>query len=178
MLDPGRIKRRVGPNLEAGPPLKAGQTVRLRIDGTWPDGRGAPLVAGYDKLYRVGPPDRQGPAPESWVLEPPVSATAPLEVTFSAPVDHGLASRLLRVQDRDGREIPGGVALAGGERLWSFRPEAPWQPGGYRLRVDPALEDPSANRLRSTFETPATDVPGAGRDAEPVELAFEVSGAS
>ena len=149
---PGRIKRGVGPRLALGPPLRQGRRYRLEIDAALPDARGRPLAAGHAKSFVVGRPDRRSPEPKTWSLSAPAGEREPLVVDFPEPLDHGLLLRLLRVIDATGRPVAGATEISRSETRWSFRPQTPWRPGGYRLRVASALEDLAGNSLARLFD--------------------------
>ena len=55
LLDPGRIKRGLVPNLEFGYPLVEGTTVRITVDPSFRDAAGQPLRAGAERSYSIGP---------------------------------------------------------------------------------------------------------------------------
>ncbi len=175
LLDPGRIKREVGPNLAVGPPLTQGREVRLVVDAAWLDAEGTPLAAAFEKLWRVGAPDRHSPAPATWRLDPPTGPEGALEIAFDGPLDHALALRLLTVRGPGDEALDGIAAIAPAEGSWSFQPSGPWQPGTHQLEVDPALEDPSGNSVARPFET-AVGAGDGGGEAEAVRIAFEVAG--
>ena len=145
LLDPGRIKTGVGPNLAHGLALQAGQTVLLRIT----DPRlGRPV----EKRWLIEPAVRQAILPQQWRLTVPARGSRqPLRVDFPTALD-GDAAPLLALQGPDGRRVAGKVELADGERQWRFTPAQAWRAGGYLLRVHPRLEDPQGNRLCSAFE--------------------------
>lgn len=151
-FDPGRIKRGVGPNLEAGPPLRAGGRYRLEIDHELADARGVPLVRDYFKELTVSAPDRDQPRTEEWRLEPPRSSTDPVRLDFPEPLDHGLLTGLLFVLDESGAPVEGETTVHRGETAWSFRPRSGWGEGVYRVRVSTLLEDLGGNSLRRPFE--------------------------
>lgn len=148
LLHPGRIKTGVGPNVALGPALRAGQTVRLRIDDPQ---LGAPL----EKRWQVRPALRQPIAPQAWTLHGVRRGSrAPLRVSLPQALDSSAAA-LLALQGPDGRRLAGTARMAAGEREWRFTPAQPWRPGRYMLRVHPKLEDPQGNRLCSAFEQAA-----------------------
>jgi hypothetical protein len=64
LLEPGRIKRGLSPNLLAGPPLVEGSTVTLVVDPEIRDSSGIELADGARRTYRVGltKPTRVDPA--------------------------------------------------------------------------------------------------------------------
>ncbi len=166
-FDPGRIKRGLRPHLEAGPPLVEGGSYRLVVDAGWRDAEGLPLARGFEKAFTAGAADRRSPDPGDWRIEPPAAGTrAPLEVIFDESLDHGLASRVVRVTGAGGRPIAGQVEVVDSERRFRFVPEAPWRPGDYQIEVDSVLEDLAGNSLRQVFDL---DVRAPRPSGPPVE---------
>jgi hypothetical protein len=173
---PGRVKRGVGPHRVLGPPLREGGRYRLEIDAGLRDARGRPLAGGHVKRFAVGPPDRQSPDPGGWRLSAPATAEDPLLVDFPEPLDHGLLLRLLEVLGPSDGRLAGEVIVSRGETRWAFRPEAPWKPGPYRLRVMTTLEDLAGNTPERLFD----EATGSARDPLPprrtlVDLPFSVA---
>jgi len=174
-LDPGRVKRGVGPNLQVGAPLSADQEYRLVVDAGWPDAQGIPLVKGFEKRFRVGPADRSSPDPSRWKVEAvPVDETTEIHVALAEPVDHALGLRLIWLEDGSGARVPGDTSLTQEESLWIFRPREALLPGGYALVVAPELEDSSGNSLRRPFETEVADESEAISPTPPFRLAIEL----
>lgn len=164
LLDPGRVKRGIRTNVEAGAPLVAGRRYKLVIDPGWPDGRGAPLASGLEHEFEAGPDDRRAPDVARWRVESPGAGTrAPLVVEFGEPLDHALAARLLAVHDAAGRPVHGAATLAPGDAAWRFVPDAPWAAGAYALRARATLEDVAGNSLARVFDA---DRRAADRTAE------------
>jgi hypothetical protein len=75
LIDPGRIKRDVRPNLEVGPVFEAGQSYTLAVDAAWRDAAGKPLKEAFRKNFRAGPADRVAIAPASWTVRAPAAGT-------------------------------------------------------------------------------------------------------
>lgn len=170
IIDPGRIKRGVGPNETLGPMLRVGQTYRLVVAEGWLDGRSRPLADPFEKTFRVGPADRQSPDPQQWRIEVPADSQADLVVRFVEPLDHALARRMMGVETAAGERLEGQIHIEPGEMGWRFAPRTPWRRGEYRLIVDPALEDLAGNSPRKLFD----EASGAAA-AEPmgqIELPF------
>jgi hypothetical protein len=83
LLDPGRLKRGVGPNRELGPPLKVGQEYTLAIGSGIIDSSGRPLREPFHKRFRVGEAVRERVTLEQWRIDPPQTKTRqPLVLTF------------------------------------------------------------------------------------------------
>lgn len=175
LIDPGRIKRDVGPREGFGPVLEAGKTYTLLIDARWPDAEGRPLKGPYRKTFRTTSADATCPDIKTWRVRPPVAGSvAPLIVEAPEPLDHALFSRLVRVQGPDGRDVAGRVNVADEETRWSFTPDRPWQGGTYQLAVDTTLEDLAGNNLRRPFELDVFEPVGRHIEARVVNRPFEV----
>jgi len=179
LLHPGRIKRGVAPGERLGPPLRAGRLYRLVVDASMPDAAGRALGRSFEKRFRVVDADRESPRTAALRLQLPSQPHEPLILHLPEPLDEALLRRLVWVEDVDGRAVEGTVAVGEGETVWSFRPSRPWSPGGYSLRVHPALEDRAGNRFDRLFdrEAEAATPPGSPDDPSPTEafrLAFVV----
>jgi hypothetical protein len=152
-IDPGRIKRGVLPLEEIGPSLQAGKSYTLVIRQAWKDSNGAPLKAEFQKSFRVTTPDRTPPDPKQWHVQPPsADSRASLVVTFSKPLDHALALRLLSVVNAAGQVIAGQATLEDHERRWKFTPDKAWPRGAYQLVIQTTLEDLAGNNIGKPFE--------------------------
>lgn len=164
LLDPGRIKRGLVPNLEFGYPLVEDATVSISIDPAFRDATGQPLRAGAECTYDIGPALRSRIDPYTWRLTAPAAGTRdPLRVKFDRPLDHGLLQHCLSVVDEAGATVEGAVDIGTGERNWSFTPDTPWQSGEYQLVVEPRLEDVAGNTPTRVFDRDVTtpeDKPG------------------
>lgn len=164
LLDPGRIKRGLVPNLEFGYPLVEGTTVRIAVDPEFRDAAGQPLRAGAERSYDIGPALRSRIDPRAWRLTAPAAGSrTPLLVEFDRPLDHGLLQHCLSVRDYTGQNVSGLAEIGKGERSWRFTPDVPWQASAYQLVVEPRLEDVAGNSPARVFDrdvTKAEDAPG------------------
>jgi hypothetical protein len=152
-IDPGRIKREVRPLEEVGPALEAGKRYTLAIDREWKDGSGVPLKDNFQKVFKVGPPDRDPLEPARWHIRAPEAGTHhPLSITFLKPMDHALAQRVIQVTDESGKIVQGKVALEDFERRWTFTPTHHWHRGPHRIVVQTTLEDLAGNNIGKPFE--------------------------
>lgn len=175
LIDPGRIKRDVGPREGFGPVLEAGKAYTLVIDARWPDAEGRPLMEPCRKTFRAIGADGTSPDIHTWRVTPPAAGTvAPLLVESPEPLDHALFGRLIRVQGPDGRDVPGRVTVADEETRWAFTPDQPWRGGGYRLAVDTTLEDLAGNNLRGPFELDVFEGVGRRIEARVLNRPFEI----
>ena len=164
LLDPGRIKRGLVPNLEFGYPLVEGTAVRIAVDPAFRDAAGQTLRAGAERSYSIGAALRSRIDPTAWQLKTPTAGSRdPLLVEFDRPLDHGLLQHCLSVRHEAGRKVGGVSEVGAGERSWRFIPDAPWEAGAYQLVVEPRLEDVSGNSPARVFDRDVTkpeDDPG------------------
>ena len=164
LLDPGRIKRGLVPNLEFGYPLVEGTTVSIAIDPSFRDATGQPLRAGAERNYDIGPALRSRIDPYAWRLTAPAAGSRDaLRAEFDRALDHGLLQHCLSVLDEDGSAIAGVSEIGRGEGGWSFVPDVPWEGGDYQLVVEPRLEDVAGNSPARVFDRDITkddDAPG------------------
>jgi hypothetical protein len=166
LFDMARVKHGIRRRREVGPVLQAGRNYTLRVSASWPDERGAPLVGDLVHGFRAGPVDRTPVLPERWEVESPgLGSRRPLVVRFGEPLDHALASHLLAVTSSNGSAVPGTIQLGQGDRSWQFVPDSPWYAERYQLRIHPALEDLSGNRVGHVFDADLRRGQGAGLDS-------------
>jgi hypothetical protein len=177
LLEPGRIKRGLAPQLDAGYPLVEGQDVTLQVAARFIDAAGRPLRGAAARRYRVGPDARERVDPSRWRLNAPAAQTRqPLTIRFDQPLDSALALRCITVVDGRGQPLRGRVALSDGEREWGFTPSVPWDCGQHAVRIDPVLEDLAGNSVRRVFDRDVSAPDQAGTpNAQPVELPFGCS---
>ena len=148
LMNPGRVKTGVAPNLAMGRALHAGAAVRLVI-GDPSDGSHAVV-----KDWIVTASEPAGPRPERWrVSAPRVRTREALVVALGAPISSA-AEGLIAVSDCAGRRVSGRTTLSDGDSVWRFTPDAPWQKGAHAVVVHPDLEDPAGNRRCAAFEQP------------------------
>jgi hypothetical protein len=155
LLDPGRLKRGVGPNRELGPPLKSGQQYTLAVGAGMLDLSGCRLRENFYKTFRVTKAVREPVAPEQWKIVRPITATCqPLRLIFPRPLDWGLLWNAITIVSADRQPIAGRSAVDLDERRWTFTPRSIWVPGAYRIRIASGLEDVCGNDLVAPFDRP------------------------
>lgn len=169
LLEPGRIKRGLQPNLQAGAPLRDGSKVTLVVDSAIRDAEGSPLVASARRTYLVGAPIRARVDPALWEVRWPESDLEPLVVRFDRPLDRALLARHLRVVDDNGHPVKGASSLDREALVWSFTPATAAE--RLRLRVDARLEDLAGNSVRRVFDRDLQNPADDGIDASEIVLA-------
>lgn len=171
LLDPGRIKQGVGPNMQAGAPFQPGETYALVVSGSMQSAAGAPLGTDATLALRVGQAERRAIDPAMWqILAPTAGSHAPITVTFDRIMDSGAAQRLLHMQDGVGNRLRGAITSDG--RGWSFTPVQTWQADDYHLIVDPDLEDVSGNTIAAPFDAAAGTI---GAEQAPITLPTNIN---
>lgn len=171
LLDPGRIKQGVGPNVAGGAPLKQGQSYRLIVSPEMRSAEGIALGQPALVAFRVGPPERRAITPETWDVQPPLPGShAPLSLAFDRIMDGGAALRLITLQGPNGRRVSGKITSDGGG--WTLRPDRPWQAGRYTLIVDPELEDVAGNTINAPFDAALGTI---GAPKMPVVLTIDLT---
>jgi hypothetical protein len=175
LLDPGRLKRWVGPNIELGPPLKAGQTYTLEIGSGMIDLNGRRLRERFRKRFLVGDPVREPISVESWELLPPVTGSRQaLVLLFKNPLDWALLSQMITVESADGSVVTGQVVVDQCEKRWSFTPISAWIAGVYQISVGASLEDVCGNSLAGAFDRPIRNVRQPATPAGGAPLVFQL----
>jgi hypothetical protein len=157
-LDPGRIKRGLVSQQQLGMALKEGGRYTLSIDKGWKDAQGNPLAADFQKVFTVGPADRQPIDLRAWSVREPASGTrSPVTLVFPESLDHAILERDLDVVDASGAVVEGGVSIGPEEKSWIFTPDKPWKGGSYTVRLGTAIADLAGNMINRPFEIDVFD---------------------
>ncbi|PYI85817.1 MAG: hypothetical protein DME26_10165 [Verrucomicrobia bacterium] len=175
LIDPGRIKRGLRPIEDMGPALEAGRHYALIIDRAWKDAIGNPLKESFQKAFEVGAPDRDPLDPTRWEIRSPKAETRhALTITFTKPMDHALAQRVIRVIGESGESVEGETELEDQERRWTFIPVHLWRRAHYTLLVQTTIEDLAGNSIGKSFEVDLFDNVQPRIASTTVKLSFEV----
>jgi hypothetical protein len=175
LLDPGRLKRWVGPNVELGPPLKVGQAYTLEIGSGVIDLHGRPLRQQFRKHFVAGEAVRKHISVEQWKILPPVTGSREaLTLMFTSPLDWALLLQAITIASADGLVIEGRVVVDQCERRWIFTPTSPWSAGVYHVRIGSSLEDVCGNRITGAFDRPIRKGPNPVREIKGSSLIFEL----
>ena len=175
LLDPGRIKRGVGPHLASGPPLVEGETYTFRVGPGLRDARGQVLTEGFEKIFVAVAPEPERLDPRRWtIMAPSRGSREPLRVETAVHIDTGAFGGAIRIVTDQGETVAGAASLLPGARAWQFIPDRDWLPGRYRIEIRTEVEDISGNSVQSAFDAVA------GRSAslrdEHLLLSFEIGG--
>jgi hypothetical protein len=155
LLDPGRLKRWVGPNVELGPPLKTGERYTLEIGPGMTDMYGRRLHEPFRKRFINGDPVQERISIDKWTILPPAKGSREaLALSFPAPLDRALLFHAIAIISTDGLIIEGQVEIDQSETLWRFIPASLWTESEYRIRVGSSLEDVCGNTITGAFDRP------------------------
>ena len=167
LLDPGRIKQGVGPNVEGEAPLQEGREYRLVVDGDMQSAQGTQLGASMYSSFSVNAPERRPIDAQNWtIVLPPAESVEPFFVSFDRIMDEGAVRRLLSISVLSGAAIVGTIKTDG--TMWAITPERPWQRGIYTLVVQHDLEDVSGNTVRAPFDANSGTI--SATDTSPVVI--------
>jgi hypothetical protein len=175
LLDPGRLKRGVGPNRELGPPFKIGQKYTLAIGAGMVDLSGRRLHETFYKHFHVTEAVRERIAVEDWKIAPPVTkGRQPLVLMFPRPLDWALLSHTITITSTGDQSIDGRIAIDQDERRWSFTPTAAWAAGSYHVRAASSLEDVCGNSIIAAFDRPLRSGRALSYEATISSIAFDL----
>lgn len=171
LLDPGRLKRGVGPNRKLGPPLKAGQMYMLAIGAGMTDISGGQLAKTVYKRFRVTDAVREPIAVERWQVVPPrAGSRQPLLLMFPRPLDWAMLAHAITIESTSEQSVDGRIEIDPHETRWRFTPTSTWVAGNYRIRIASTLEDVCGNSVTAAFDRPLR--PGSS------DLAYEAGSRS
>ncbi len=176
LFEPGRVKRGLKPREEEGPPLVAGRSYTLEIDGGWNDAEGVPLRETHRKKFTAVAAVETALDPTTWKLRAPGGERTAVTLSFPRSLDRALLERLVSVVDAAGKPVAGEVKVGPLEQTWEFVPTAAWKAGRYEVVVDPRLEDAVGNRVGRPFEVDLGKPATADAEGKAVRLSFTVPG--
>jgi len=155
LLDPGRLKRGVGPNRALGPPLAAGLRYTLAIGTGMMDMYGRPLSEAFARSFIVSDAVRTPIVIEEWKISPPAAESHDsLDLSFPRSLDWAQLWQGIAVTSATGQPIDGRIDIDLGETRWRFTPDEPWRAGGHSVFVSPDLEDICGNTPYEPFDAP------------------------
>lgn len=157
LLDPGRIKRGLVPNVENGSILCKGRRYTLVVDAALQDALGQPLVRSFQKEFTAIDSDHRQPQLDKWKIDlPKIGSRDPLMIRFGESLEHAIASRGIQLYC-NGNAWEGQFSLREQESECVLLPAKAWGTGEYELRVNSTIEDLAGNSLRKPFEIEMTD---------------------
>ncbi len=174
-LDPGRIKRGLGPNQAYGMPMQQGRRYQIQIAPSWRAKNGRSLNAGFSKIYYAGAADRTKPDPARWTLDVPArNTTHPLHLCFLEHLDLPLLQECISIY-RKRKTVAGKIIVDTEANAGSFYPTSLWEPGTYEIRVEVRLEDLAGNNLTRLFDQPIPKEDNTTVAQDFVEIPFQIN---
>lgn len=153
LMDPGRIKRNVAPNLELGPALQEGKNYRLVITDGWKPVHGETALKKYSNAFSIGPALRELPNSKKWQISSPRSDTREvLSIKFDRPFDAGLLQKSIKIKTASGLLVDGIVTISKNETVWAFKPDDNWSSKSLSIIVDSHLEDVAGNNFNDLLD--------------------------
>lgn len=155
LLDPGRLKRGVGPNRALGPPLAPGQVYSFRIARGLTDVHGRNMQADVVKTFRTLAAVREPVIVSKWsITVPRAGGRGTLAMGFGRPLDHASVEGAITIVDMTGLPVAGEVSIPKGEQSWEFVPGTPWLAGNYSVLIASTVEDVCGNGQDGAFDRP------------------------
>jgi hypothetical protein len=152
LMEPGRIKRGLGPDPDHDPALIVGQTYTLVITALGQTAR---------YTFRVGDPVLEEIKETSWRLtSPTVGSLEPAVVHFDRVMDAAVCEDEIVVLTSSGEVVQTRVSLSPEGTTAQLIPSHPWRAGEHRLMASERLEDVCGNRLGEALDH---DLNGGGR---------------
>jgi hypothetical protein len=152
LLDPGRIKRGLKPNVEMGPALEAGNTYSLVVEPGWENAYGDKTGNIFIKEFQCFPADRVIPETQRWNVLAPSLPAGVLTFRLNESFDRVLLADAIRVFDNHDRPVNGKTIILEKESTIEFVPDIGWRNEVYTVRVNPLLEDLAGNNLTRLFD--------------------------
>jgi hypothetical protein len=144
LMEPGRIKRGLGPDPSHDPALVVGRTYSLVVTALGQTAR---------HTFRVSDPVLQALDETRWRLVPPTAGSLdPAVVHFDRVMDAALCEDEIEVLTPSGQVVPTRVSLAPDGTTARLIPSHPWYAGKHRLIATERLEDVCGNRLGEALD--------------------------
>lgn len=159
-IHPGRTKRGLQYSEERGLVLEEGKTYTLEILPGMVSRRSREITETVRRVFRAGPPDREMPDVEKWVIS---AAPDRIGIECGEWLDRVGLEEFVRIENTAGKAVPGRWELSGTRLV--FHPTSSLADGGYRLTVNSLLEDLAGNNFRRPFET---------KEGETVQDVFDI----
>ena len=78
---------------------------------------------------------------------------------------------------REHAAVDGEIVIGGGEKQWTFTPQAPWRAGAYQLIALDILEDVAGNQIGRAFEVDNFDTVDKSPNPKSIVMPFTIPAA-
>ncbi|MEL6732143.1 MAG: Ig-like domain-containing protein [Bacteroidota bacterium] len=159
-IDPGRIKRELGPQATLGIPFEVGKTYTLVVHKGFKSASGLPLDQDFHQTYIMIPADRQSPTPS--LIPPKLHSLDPLKIDFHDQMDEAAMKNRVKILF-EGKSVPveTGSSRSG---TYTYIPLQPWKKGTYTVSIASIVEDLAGNNLNRLFDEDLTNAQKAPSD--------------
>lgn len=152
-IEPGRIKRGLGPNVELGPVLEENNSYSLFISGRFRDENGVELDQDYVKKFVAGEADREKLNVDEVVTKyHSEDKSNYLTVKFGEAVDFSSSIANLSIQGSSTQVIKGSWQLTNEDTEAIFTPESKLEKGHYEVLLNSVIEDLAGNNFVRNFD--------------------------
>ena len=153
-IEPGRQKRKLGPNQHLGSVFEPAKKYTLRIANTLKDAQGLPMANSVMHRFTAIASDRIKPTLTSWKISSLKADTKhALEININEQVDYGSLIDAFSVQ-LDGKPVEGTLSYLSVSKTITFTPVVNWKKGSYTINIEQQLEDLAGNNLIHLFDRP------------------------
>ncbi|HEY0652575.1 MAG TPA: hypothetical protein VGD65_05575 [Chryseosolibacter sp.] len=152
LLDPGRIKRGLRPNLEMKPALHEKNRYALVIKKGWKDINGNFTDEEVVKWFSCSAADRESPVVSHFVVATPTSEKGALVINLRESMNYVLLTESVRIFDSRGQRVEGSLVARQNESVLEFVPKHPWFERHYTIQFNPLLEDLAGNNFNRLFD--------------------------
>lgn len=170
-IDPGRIKRDLGPHKKFGVVLEEGNTYNVLIEKGLKAANGADLSHDFSKIFRAVKRDGNIPSVSNWVVDTPESGTMKaVRIQMQEAMDYATFHFIAVIHSKE--SVAGKWTFLSDTTI-SFKPVNPWQEGQYTLTVDSKAEDLAGNNFNRPFDRDLQKLPKVS-EQEFYEIPFTV----
>ena len=150
-IEPGRIKRGLGPNVELGPVLERNSKYSLCISEHFRDENGIEMGQKYVKKFVAGDADRSKLNIDEVVVnyDPGIDQ---VKLKFAEPIDISSSISNLKITDLNNEMISGFWQLSEGDMEVIFTPDSTLKAGHYKLVLNSVIEDLAGNNFNRNFD--------------------------
>lgn len=174
-LDPGRVKRDLGPNRHAGQVLNEGSEYQLVLDAEFQSATGQALSKKAIKEFVVIGRDVIKPNISHWKITTPITGgSKAMLLATNEPMDHSIIY-MLKIMDSTENQVPGQITFVD-DQNFRFIPKSSWKPGSYTLQINARIEDLASNNLNRLFDEDLEKKDNLPTDIPYYFIEFQVGG--
>lgn len=172
MIHPGRIKRGIHYLENLGPIFEVGKKYTLVVSTQLKTEYGKFITKEYKKEFLAIAPDRNIPKIINSDFKTPQSIKAPLQLSFSEPIDYASLCIGLKIIDSKNELVKYKVrSVRNSDSVWECIPIESWKKQKYTVEFNEEITDLASNHLYRLFETKELK---AYYKSKPIKWSFRV----